>query len=146
MKACCHASLISQVASRGAMYKVKMVLRACRSGAVSHTKGSTNRSVGPQWPGADIHIQTQANKLVWSFVACWEDCLRRCDRAHKRASITTLCHLQHLQQHRSTVLFKQHRCIPRALLKQSKNEHHFLVLINHPCTQPPGSLLFFFSH
>lgn len=59
MKVCCHASLISQVASKGAMYKVKMVLRACKSGAVSHTEGSTNGSVGPLCLGPDVHAQTQ---------------------------------------------------------------------------------------
>lgn len=143
MKACCHASLISQVASKGVMYKVKMVLRAHRSGAVSHTKGNTNGSVGPLCGGPDIHAQIRANKLVWRFVACWEDCLHHYDRAHKRASITTLCHLQHLQQHWSTALFKQHRCIPPALPKQIQNELHFLILINHPHFQPPGSLTFF---
>lgn len=67
MKACCHASLISQVASKGAMYKVKMVLWACRSGAVSHTNGSTYDSVGP--PCLDLDIQV--NTLLWRFVACW---------------------------------------------------------------------------
>lgn len=70
MKACCHASLISQVASKGAMYKVKMVLWACRSGAVSHTNGSTYDSVGPPCPDLDIHVQTQVNTLLWRFVAC----------------------------------------------------------------------------
>ncbi len=126
------------------MYKVKMVLQACRSEAVSHTKRSTNGSVGPLCPGPDIHARVQATKLVWRFAACWEDCLHHCDRAHKRASITTLCHLQHLQQHWSSALFKQHHCIPPALPKQIQNELHFLILINHPGSQPPGSLILFF--
>lgn len=144
MKVCYHASLISQVASKGAMYKVKMVLRACKSGAVSHTQGSTNVSVGPLCLGPDVHTQTQASKLVWRFVACPEDCLHYCDRAHKRASITTLCHIQHLQQHWSTASFKRHRCIPPALPKQIQNELYFLILINHPSSQPPGWFFDFF--
>lgn len=101
-------------------------------------------AVGPPCPGPDIPAQIQANKLVWRFAACREDRLHHCDRAHKRSSITTLCHLQHLQQHWSAALFKQHHCIPPALPKQIQNELHFLVLINHPRSQPPGSLTFFF--
>lgn len=63
MKACCHASLISQVASKGAMYKVKMVLRACKSGAVSHTKGSRNGSVGPLCPALIFTLRFKQTSL-----------------------------------------------------------------------------------
>lgn len=84
--------------------------------------------------------QIMANKPAQSFESCWADCLRPCDRAHKRPSITMLCHHQHLQQHRSSVLFKQQRRILPVRLKQIQNELHFLIFINLPSSQLSGSL------
>lgn len=54
MKACCHASLISQVAREGAMLCENVFLRASRSKVL----------VGPLCPDADSDIQTQAGELV----------------------------------------------------------------------------------
>lgn len=43
-------------------------------------------------------------------------------------------------------MFKQHCCIPAVVPKQIQNELHFLILINHPSPQLPGSLTFLFFH
>ncbi|KAM7370158.1 hypothetical protein PAMP_011436 [Pampus punctatissimus] len=50
-----HRLVILVAASKGVMYKVKIVLQACRSGVVSHTEGSMNGLC----TGPDIHTQIQ---------------------------------------------------------------------------------------
>lgn len=147
MKARCHASLISQVASKGAMYKVKMALRACRSRAVTHTGGGGQPPTPMLW--APFLISTSKQGVRGGFVARRERRLRRCDRTHKRASITTLCHLQHLQQHRCSALFKQPS--PHSSTrppKQIRNELPFPRLNKSPPTipgpRPSGSPAFLF--
>lgn len=82
--------------------------------------------------------------LLWRFVACREDCLHHCDRAHKEpllprsATFSTYNNIGPQSCSNSTAAF-----LPR-YPKQIQNELHFLILINHPSSQPPGSLTFFF--
>lgn len=108
--------------SRGAMYNMKMFLWACRRGVVDHSKGSTYRSA----PDCSWYVE-----VCGLLGSCGVDCLLDCDRAHKRASFYHTLLPPHLQQHWSTALFRQSRCIPLMLPKQIQNEVHFLILINH---------------
>lgn len=115
---------------------------------VSRTEGSRNshplvplRAPRPPWYPRSDSSQT-------SHVCRLEACrdrgrLHHCDQAHKKSLLYhALPPSAPTKTSRSAASIETStRRIPPALTKQIQNELLFLILINHPSSQPPGTLL-----